>query len=343
MRAPQRAQMTRPCSSAGPSRGGLLRRSWPRVIELAYWPTMQMILWGFMTRFLLTSHSSVLRASGMLIAAVLLWDVLFRSNIGVAVSFLEEMWSRSLAQLFASPLRPIEWTVSLIGVSLVRTVIGVTPAALLAIPLYQYSIFDMGLPLLAFFFTLLLFGGALGLAISGLVLRYGLGAESLAWVGVFIIAPISGIYYPVATLPAWLQPAAWALPSSYVFEGMRTVRLRIPARAEYVALARLALSGLAEIASLPDDVLADLKLALTEAVSNSVRHAYDGGDGQVEIVYELAGHELRIEVVDDGAGFDPARPPALGGEELAAGGGQRNLHGSGHGAARAAPAGAVAG
>lgn len=201
----------------------LLRRSWPRVIELAYWPTMQMILWGFMTRFLLTSHSSVLRASGMLIAAVLLWDVLFRSNIGVAVSFLEEMWSRSLAQLFASPLRPIEWTVSLIGVSLVRTVIGVLPAALLAIPLYQYSIFEMGLPLLAFFFTLLLFGGALGLAISGLVLRYGLGAESLAWVGVFIIAPISGIYYPVATLPAWLQPVAWALPSSYVFEGMRTV------------------------------------------------------------------------------------------------------------------------
>jgi ABC-2 type transport system permease protein len=215
----------------------LLRRSWPRVIELAYWPTMQMILWGFMTRFLLTSNSSVLRASGMLIAAVLLWDVLFRSNIGVAVSFLEEMWSRSLAQLFASPLRPIEWTVSLIGVSLVRTIIGVTPAALLAIPLYHYSIFDMGLPLLAFFFTLLLFGGALGLAISGLVLRYGLGAESLAWVGVFVIAPVSGIYYPVATLPGWLQPVAWALPSSYVFEGMRTVLAEGAFRTDYFLIA----------------------------------------------------------------------------------------------------------
>jgi ABC-2 type transport system permease protein len=215
----------------------LLRRSWPRVIELAYWPTMQMILWGFMTRFLLTSNSSVLKASGMLIAAVLLWDVLFRSNIGVAVSFLEEMWSRSLAQLFASPLRPLEWTVSLIGVSLVRTIIGVTPAALLAIPLYQYSIFDMGLPLLAFFFTLLLFGGALGLAISGLVLRYGLGAESLAWVGVFVIAPVSGIYYPVATLPGWLQPVAWALPSSYVFEGMRTVLAQGLFRWDYFLIA----------------------------------------------------------------------------------------------------------
>jgi ABC-2 type transport system permease protein len=199
----------------------LFRRSWPRVIELAYWPTMQMVLWGFMTKFLLTAESDILRASGMLIAAVLLWDVLFRGNIGVAVSFLEEMWSRNLAQLFASPLRPWEWAVSLLGVSLIRTVIGVLPAALLAIPLYQYSIFDMGLPLLAFFANLLVFGGALGLAISALVLRFGLGAESLAWVGVFIIAPVSGIYYPVATLPEWLQWVALALPSAHVFEGMR--------------------------------------------------------------------------------------------------------------------------
>lgn len=215
----------------------LLRRSWPRLIELAYWPTMQMILWGFMTQFLLKNDSGVLQAAGMLIAAVLLWDILFRSNIGVAVSFLEEMWSRSLTQLFASPLRPMEWTAALIGVSLVRTVIGVTPAALLAIPLYHYSIFDMGLPLLAFFIVLVIFGSALGLAISGLVLRYGLGAESLAWVGVFIIAPVTGIYYPVATLPDWLQPVAWALPSSYVFEGMREVLATGLFRTDYVLAA----------------------------------------------------------------------------------------------------------
>ncbi len=101
---------------------------------------------------------------------------------------------------------------------------------------------------------------------------------------------------------------------------MRTVRLRIPARAEYVALARLALSGLADIASLSDDVVADLKLALTEAVSNSVRHAYAGGAGFVSVAYELTPHALGIEVVDDGAGFDPARPPALEGEELTEGG-----------------------
>ncbi len=201
----------------------LLRNSWIRVVELGYWPMMQMILWGFMTEFLMRSDSAVLRAGGVLIAAVLLWDVMFRSNIGVAVSFLEEMYSRNLAQLFASPLRPYEWAISLLVISLIRTLIGVLPAALLAIPLYSYSIFEMGLPLVAFFAHLMIFGGAVGLAIAGLVLRYGLGAESLAWVGIFLIAPITGIYYPISTLPGWLQPVAWAFPSSAVFEGMRAV------------------------------------------------------------------------------------------------------------------------
>jgi len=103
-------------------------------------------------------------------------------------------------------------------------------------------------------------------------------------------------------------------------EGTRVVRLRIPARSEYIALARLALTGLTEIASLPPETVADLKLALSEAVSNSVRHAYDDAGGFVEVAYELSARELAIEVVDDGAGFDPERPPALGGEELSEGG-----------------------
>ena len=182
-----------------------------------------MMIWGFMSQFLAQHSEWFMQAGGILIAAVLLWDVMFRSNIGVAVSFLEEMWSRNLAQLFASPLRPYEWALSLLFISLVRTVIGVLPAALLAIPLYHYSIFEMGLPLVAFFASLTLFGGAIGLMVSSVVLRYGMGAESLAWVGIFLVAPLSGIYYPVSILPGWLQPIAWALPSTHVFEGMRAV------------------------------------------------------------------------------------------------------------------------
>jgi serine/threonine-protein kinase RsbW len=117
-----------------------------------------------------------------------------------------------------------------------------------------------------------------------------------------------------------MSEATLAAAEGAELEGMRSVRLRIPARAEYIALARLALSGLAEIVSVPEELLADLKLALTEAVSNSVRHAYAEDGGFVSVAYELRQGALAIEVVDDGAGFDPERPPPLEGEELTEGG-----------------------
>jgi ABC-2 type transport system permease protein len=201
----------------------VLRTSWPRIAELAYWPTLQMILWGFISQFMMTNSTWVAQAFGVLIAAVILWDVLFRGQLGVSVSFLEEVWSRNLASLFVSPLRPYELVISLMAMSLIRTLIGVVPAAFLAILLYKYSIFDLGLPLLAFFTNLLVMGWATGLMISALIMRFGLGAESLAWIAVFALAPVSGIYYPVSVLPGWLQHVSWALPSSYVFEGMRAV------------------------------------------------------------------------------------------------------------------------
>lgn len=201
----------------------LLRSSWPRVAELVYWPVVQMILWGLITKFFLTHSSWVAQAGGVLIAGVLLWDVLFRSQLGVAISFLEEVWSRNLGQLFVTPLRPYELMLSLAAMSMIRTLIGVVPAALLCIPLYAYSIFTMGLPLLAFFVNLVVFGWAIGLGVSGFVLRYGLGAENLAWLAIFALAPISGVYYPIAVLPGWIQPVAWLLPSAHVFEGMRAV------------------------------------------------------------------------------------------------------------------------
>jgi ABC-2 type transport system permease protein len=201
----------------------LVRRSWPRILELIYWPAVQLVLWGFITEFFLTNSTWLAQASGVLLAAVILWDVLFRGQLGVSLAFFEEMYSRNLGHLFASPLRAVELVGALLLISLVRTLIGVGGAALLAIPLFDFSIFGLGLPLLGFFFNLLVMGWAIGLLVSGLVLRYGLGAESLAWVAIFAIAPVSGIYYPIAVLPDWLQTVAWALPSSHVFEGMRAV------------------------------------------------------------------------------------------------------------------------
>lgn len=173
---------------------------------------MQLILWGFISKFFVEHSSWLAQASGVLMAAGLLWDVLFRAHLGVSLAFFEEMYSRNLGHLFVSPLRVTELTGALLTISFLRTLIGIGGAALLAIPLYNFSIFGLGFPLLGFFANLL---------VAGMVLRYGLGAESFAWVSIFAIAPLSGIYYPVSTLPEWLQPVSWALPSSYVFEGMR--------------------------------------------------------------------------------------------------------------------------
>jgi len=201
----------------------LFRGSWPRAFEIVYWPILTMVLWGFTSQFLVTNSSWVARAGGVLIYAVLLWEVLFRGQLGVAFSFLEEMWSRNLGHLFVSPLRPYEWVLSLLVMSFIRVLIGILPAAVLAIPLYHYSIFTLGPPLIAFFVLLLVMGWGMGLIIGALLLRHGLGAESLAWLAVFLLAPASAVYYPLSVLPEWLQYFAFILPSAHVFEGMRAV------------------------------------------------------------------------------------------------------------------------
>ena len=199
----------------------LLRKSWPRLLELIYWPAVQMILWGFIAKFMSAQSPWFAQVPGLLIACVLLWDILFRGQLGGSLSFFEEMYSRNLAQLFVTPLRPLEFIAAMLTNSLLRTLIGVGGAALLAIPLHHYSIFDLGWPLLLFFVNLLVMGWAIGLMVAAMVLRWGMGAENLAWAAIFAVAPVSGVYYPLAVLPGWLQPVAHALPSSYVFEGMR--------------------------------------------------------------------------------------------------------------------------
>lgn len=203
--------------------GYLARSSWIRVFDLMYWPLLQMIIWGFINTFLATQSSWVLRAGGLFIGVVLLWDILVRGQFGMTLSLLEEMWSRNFANLFVAPLRPAEYAVALMGLSVVRSLIGVLPAAFLAIPLFAYSIFEIGLPLVAFYTVLMMTGWAVGLLMSAMLIRFGLAAESFAWASIFVLAPICGVYYPVATLPTWLQAIAWALPPTHVFEGMRAV------------------------------------------------------------------------------------------------------------------------
>jgi ABC-2 type transport system permease protein len=210
----------------------LLRSSWPRVLDLIYWPTVQMLTWGFLQVYVGQNAGFFARAGGTFIGAVLLWDILFRGQLGFSVSFLEEMWARNLANLMMSPLKPIEFVIALMIMSLVRLAIGLVPVTLLAIAFFGFNLYSLGFALALFFCNLILTSWAVGIFVSGLVLRNGMGAENMAWTIMFIFLPLTCVYYPVTTLPDWLQYVAWALPPTYVFEGMRALLIDHVIRAD---------------------------------------------------------------------------------------------------------------
>jgi ABC-2 type transport system permease protein len=220
----------------------LLRSSWPRLLDLVYWPTVQMLTWGFLQYYIATNAGFFARAGGTFIGAVLLWDILFRGQLGFSISFLEEMWSRNLGNLMMSPLRPFEFITALMVMSLVRLLIGAVPVTFLAIAFFGFNLYGLGLALVAFFFNLMLTSWAIGIFVSGLILRNGMGAENLAWSIMFLFMPLTCVYYPVTTLPVWLQPVAWALPPTYVFEGMRALLIDNAFRPDLM-LAALALNA----------------------------------------------------------------------------------------------------
>jgi ABC-2 type transport system permease protein len=200
----------------------LYRGSWPRLLEIAYWPTLQMLVWGFTASFIGAHHGNLAATlAGSLIGGVLLWEVTLRGQMGVTLSFLEEIWSRNLGHIFVSPLRPAEMVAGLLGVSLLRTVIGVFPAMLIAWALYGFDIFALGPAFVLLFFNLTLMGWWLALLIVSLLFRYGAGAEALAWTVAFGLTPVACVFYPVSALPGVVQPVALAFPAAHIFEGMR--------------------------------------------------------------------------------------------------------------------------
>ena len=203
----------------------LLRSSGVRLVELIYWPFLQMLTWGFLQKYLAGTTNPLAQAAGVLIGSILLWDILFRSNIGFATTFIEEMWSRTLGNLLTSPLRPYELIIALSVWSVIRLSVSMIPVATAAYFIFGFNLLDLGLPLVAFFAVLVLTSWSLGLISAGVILRYGLGAEELAWSLAFLLLPLCCVYYPVSVLPSWLQVVALALPPTHMFEGMRSILL----------------------------------------------------------------------------------------------------------------------
>lgn len=182
----------------------VIRSSWPRTAELVYWPLVQMLTWGFLQTYLAQVTSFAGRAAGLFIGGVLLWDILVRSQLGFALAFLEEFWSRNLGHLMMSPLRPAELVAALILVSLIKLAVAMVPVAVMAYLFFSFNILGLGVAFAAFFANLVVTSWCLGLVAAGVVLRWGLGAESFAWLAAFVLLPLSCVYYPVTTLPAWL-------------------------------------------------------------------------------------------------------------------------------------------
>ena len=201
----------------------LIMNSFPRILDLIYWPTVQIFLWGFISKFFTLNSEYYSDTVGVILTAAILYDFLFRASISFNMMFLEEIWSRNFTNLFIAPIRIREIIAALTLTAIIRTLIGLVPAVLIAIPLFGVSVLKLGLPLIFLLLALYLFGITLGLLVTSGLLRYGPSFENIAWASLFFLAPLGCIYYPIEILPFSLQIIAKALPLVHVFEEMRSI------------------------------------------------------------------------------------------------------------------------
>ena len=203
----------------------LIKSSLPRVLDLIYWPTIQIILWGFISKFFSIYSDYYNNTLGIILTCAILYDILFRSSISFNMLFLEEIWSRNFTNLFIAPLKLKEIIVSLIFTALIRTLIGLIPAIILTSPLFGVSILNLGFPLFILFLSLYIFGITLGLFVSSGLMRFGPSFENIAWSSLFLLAPLGCIYYPLEILPNFFQIIAKSLPLVYIFDETRNILL----------------------------------------------------------------------------------------------------------------------
>ncbi|MBZ5558642.1 MAG: ABC transporter permease [Acidobacteriia bacterium] len=199
----------------------LVRGSVARLLPLFAWVAIDMVLWGFITRYLNTVTKAGFDFVPTLLGAVLLWDFFARVMQGVTVAFLEDVWSRNFLNLFATPLSIAEYVAGLVASSVATSVIGLVVMLVLATTIFGLSFFGYGVALVPFLLVLFTFGIALGVAASAVVLWLGPASEWLIWPIPALVAPFAGVFYPVSTLPRWMQYVSRLLPPSPVFEGMR--------------------------------------------------------------------------------------------------------------------------
>lgn len=199
------------------------RRNLDRVTDALYWPVMDIVVWGFTAIYLARGGHMRPGLVSLLLGAAVLWGMFRAFQRDMATGFLAELWTRNLLNLFSTPLMISEYITGLIIVNLLKAALGMTAAALIAWVCYSYNIFPAMPTLLPFLFNLMLFAIAIGAVITGLIFRYSTRIQGLTWSLTGLLMPISCVYYPVRALPHWLRPAAWIMPTTQSFEGMRQV------------------------------------------------------------------------------------------------------------------------
>lgn len=203
----------------------VVRRSPHRLFDVTVWPIVDVLLYGSLGTFFAQVEGGTLgqTAFGYLMAGVLLWHVVYSGQISLSTGFLEEAWSRNMLNLMVTPLREWEYVAGVVLLGLAKLAAGVAIVGLVALGLFAFDITDVGWTLLPVAAVLLLTGWVIALFVIGLVLRFGAGAEALAWGVLFVMLPLSGVFYPVDALPGVLQPIARVLPTTHAFEASRVV------------------------------------------------------------------------------------------------------------------------
>ena len=201
----------------------LIRGSLSRVLPLFAWVVVDIVLWGFLTRYLNSVAASPFDFVPVLLGAALLWDFFARVMHGVTMAFFEDVWSRNFLNVFASPLSLGEYLAGLVISSVMTSLIGLAMMLIVAALAFGFSIVGYGPAVIAFLLVLFLFGIALGIIGSAVVLRLGPAAEWFVWPIPAVVSPFAGVFYPVTTLPLWMQYVSRVLPPSYVFEGLRAI------------------------------------------------------------------------------------------------------------------------
>lgn len=199
----------------------LLKGSIPRLIDLFYWPTLNMLIWGFFNYYLTKQITGIGLVAGTFLGAAMMWDIFVRSQLNVMRPFMEELWSRNLGAVFVSPISPFEYAIGLVALSIITTIIAMGVCVIAAELIFGFWLPGLGWGLAGFVFNLAMAGWWGGFLLIAMLLRFGSASEWLAWMLSFVFAPLVGVYYPISVLPSWLQPISNLLPPTYVFEGLR--------------------------------------------------------------------------------------------------------------------------